>query len=80
MHARLATFTTQFSDIRGFTNLASEWPTEKIIVMLNEMFTAFDELCEVIGVYKVETIGGCCCEWHGAVGMGVGFGRLGWTS
>ncbi|KXZ45709.1 hypothetical protein GPECTOR_51g695 [Gonium pectorale] len=49
--------TILFSDIRGFTNLATEWPTEQIILMLNNMFTAFDRLCEQQGVYKVETIG-----------------------
>ena len=49
--------TILFSDIIGFTNMATDWPTEKIILMLNEMFTAFDELCDVFGVYKVETIG-----------------------
>lgn len=25
--------------------------------MLNNMFTAFDRLCDTLGVYKVETIG-----------------------
>ncbi|GLC61564.1 hypothetical protein PLESTB_001770200 [Pleodorina starrii] len=49
--------TILFSDIRGFTNLATEWPTEQIILMLNNMFTAFDRLCDQMGVYKVETIG-----------------------
>jgi hypothetical protein len=29
------------------------WPTEAIIIMLNDMFTAFDALCEQFGVYKV---------------------------
>ena len=49
--------TILFSDIRGFTELAGAWPTEAIIHMLNEMFSAFDRLCEQLGVYKVETIG-----------------------
>ena len=35
----------------------SRWPTERIILMLNEMFTAFDQICAEMGVYKVETIG-----------------------
>ncbi|KAJ9534135.1 hypothetical protein QJQ45_002135 [Haematococcus lacustris] len=49
--------TILFSDVKGFTVMATEWPTEAIIEMLNAMFTAFDLLCEEHGVYKVETIG-----------------------
>lgn len=41
--------TILFSDIRGFTELAGAWPTEAIIHMLNEMFSAFDRLCEQLG-------------------------------
>lgn len=33
------------------------WPTERIILMLNDMFTVFDQMCDTYGVYKVETIG-----------------------
>mmetsp|Transcript_12291 Transcript_12291/g.34533 ORF Transcript_12291/g.34533 Transcript_12291/m.34533 type:complete len:625 (+) Transcript_12291:89-1963(+) len=46
-----------FSDIVGFTTLASVLPTEQLIHMLDTLFTAFDELTDKHGVYKVETIG-----------------------
>jgi class 3 adenylate cyclase len=49
--------TVLFSDIVGFTKLASEIPIINIVYMLNEMFSMFDDLCEKHGVYKVETIG-----------------------
>ena len=69
------------ADIRGFTTLATEWPTEQIILMLNNMFTAFDRLCDTLGVYKVETIGeqGPRGGHGGAMGVvgGAGRGRQG---
>ena len=59
------TFTTEshenvtvlFTDICGFTSIASQWPVENIIKMLNDMFTRFDDLTRRHTVYKVETIG-----------------------
>eukprot|EP00898_Chlorokybus_atmophyticus_P005234 jgi/Chlat1/5711/Chrsp38S05552 len=49
--------TVLFTDIVGFTTIASSTPTMSVIHMLNEMFTAFDGLVDKHGVYKVETIG-----------------------
>lgn len=49
--------TILFSDIVGFTTLAATYSTAEIIIMLNEMFTAFDSLVDKHGVYKVQTIG-----------------------
>ena len=49
--------TVLFSDIVGFTTLSSQWKTEQIIAMLNDMFSRFDRLCDIFGVFKVETIG-----------------------
>lgn len=49
--------TILFSDIVGFTSLAASTPTSEIILMLNDMFSRFDELTEKHSVYKVETIG-----------------------
>lgn len=46
-----------FTDIVGFTELCSKWETKKIINMLDNMYTRFDKICEVHGVFKVETIG-----------------------
>ena len=46
-----------FSDIVGFTDLASSVSTESVILMLDELFHEFDRLTDKHGVYKVETIG-----------------------
>jgi class 3 adenylate cyclase/signal transduction histidine kinase len=49
--------TVLFSDVVSFTSLASEVPTTDLIIMLNELFSAFDVLCDKHHCYKVETIG-----------------------
>lgn len=49
--------TILFSDIVSFTTIAASYTTKEIIVMLNDMFTAFDLLTVRHGVYKVQTIG-----------------------
>ncbi len=49
--------TILFSDVVGFTEIAATHATAQIVMMLNEMFTRFDALCDLHGVYKVETIG-----------------------
>eukprot|EP00898_Chlorokybus_atmophyticus_P007811 jgi/Chlat1/8030/Chrsp71S07504 len=49
--------TILFTDIVGFTRLASTISTMELVVMLNELFTGFDNLVDKYNVYKVETIG-----------------------
>jgi class 3 adenylate cyclase len=49
--------TVLFSDIVGFTTMAAATPTAELVMLLNELFTAFDNLCDVHQVFKVETIG-----------------------
>jgi len=49
--------TILFSDVVNYTVISSTAPSEKVISMINDMFTAFDYLCDKHGVYKVETIG-----------------------
>jgi len=49
--------TVLFSDIVGFTSLASSVPTADVISMLDTLFSSFDRLTDSHGVYKVETIG-----------------------
>ena len=46
-----------FTDIVGFTDLASSVPTRDVIEMLDQLFNIFDTLSDKHGVYKVETIG-----------------------
>ena len=46
-----------FTDIVGFTDLASLVSTRDLIKMLDQLFNSFDFLCDKHGVYKVETIG-----------------------
>lgn len=49
--------TVLFTDIVGFTKMASQSNPADIMKMLNNIFTMFDECSEKNEVYKVETIG-----------------------
>jgi len=49
--------TVFFSDVVGFTKLSSELSPVDVMEMLNEMYSAFDELVEKHKIYKVDTIG-----------------------
>ena len=49
--------TVLFSDMVGFTKIAAKVSPEELIVMLNRMFSVFDQLAEVHGVEKIKTIG-----------------------
>eukprot|EP00002_Diphylleia_rotans_P022776 TRINITY_DN4474_c0_g1_i6.p1 TRINITY_DN4474_c0_g1~~TRINITY_DN4474_c0_g1_i6.p1 ORF type:complete len:926 (+),score=218.40 TRINITY_DN4474_c0_g1_i6:252-3029(+) len=53
----IAESTILFSDIVGFTVLASSVSPTKLVQMLNTLYSVFDELIDKHGVYKVETIG-----------------------
>ena len=39
-------------DIVGFTPLAREAHPQDVMKMLNELFSQFDRLCDIHGVYK----------------------------
>jgi class 3 adenylate cyclase len=45
------------SDIVGYTKLVSNWPAQRTLRMLNELFSMFDLVAERAGVEKIETIG-----------------------
>jgi class 3 adenylate cyclase len=54
---RHADATILFADIVGFSAIASQMAAERIVAMLNRVFSAFDALCEFHGVEKIKTIG-----------------------
>jgi class 3 adenylate cyclase len=46
-----------FADIVGFTKLSSTTSPEKLVTMLDELFSVFDRLAETHGLEKIKTIG-----------------------
>jgi guanylate cyclase len=49
--------TVLFADVAGFTPLARDAGADQVIVILNRLFTAFDELADRFGLEKIKTIG-----------------------
>jgi adenylate cyclase len=46
-----------FADITGFTPVAERLPAEEVVILLDEIFSAFDELVAHHGLEKIKTIG-----------------------
>lgn len=46
-----------FADIVGFTPLAERLPPHDVVALLDELFTAFDALCDRHGIEKIKTVG-----------------------
>lgn len=55
--ARHDSVTILFTDFSGFTQVASAMPAERMVAELNEIFAAFDDICDELGVEKIKTIG-----------------------
>lgn len=55
--ARHDTATILFTDFSGFTQVASAMPAERMVAELNDIFAAFDDICDELGVEKIKTIG-----------------------
>ncbi|EFJ46970.1 guanylyl and adenylyl cyclase family member, partial [Volvox carteri f. nagariensis] len=64
------------SDIKGFTEMSKEVPPAVVMTFLNDLYTRFDSLTDVYGVYKVETIGDCYMVAGGLMSRdGYGYGQ-----
>ncbi|PWF48726.1 adenylate/guanylate cyclase domain-containing protein [Massilia glaciei] len=46
-----------FTDFSGFTHIAATMPASYMVSELNEIFAAFDDICDELGVEKIKTIG-----------------------
>lgn len=49
--------TVMFADLVNFTRVASDMTPEEVFGMLNNIFSAFDDLCARFGLEKIKTIG-----------------------
>jgi class 3 adenylate cyclase len=49
--------TVLFADVVGFTQLSSRISASEIVVLLNQLFSMFDQLAEQHGAEKIKTIG-----------------------
>lgn len=49
--------TVLFSDLVGFTKMSAGLPPERLVQLLNEIFSAFDDLARQHGLEKIKTIG-----------------------
>ena len=49
--------TVLFTDFKSFTTVAEQLSPEELVAMLDECFSAFDEITENLGIEKIKTIG-----------------------
>ena len=54
---RFDSVTALFADIVGFTPLSARMDPERTVELLNEVFSAFDQMAADLGVEKIRTIG-----------------------
>ncbi len=55
--ARHESVTVMFTDFVQFTQTASTLPADRLVAELNELFGAFDDICDELSVEKIKTIG-----------------------
>lgn len=58
--------TVLFADIVGFTSLSNRLEPERLVFLLNEIFTAFDAVGAELGTEKIKTIGDAYMAISGA--------------
>ena len=46
-----------FSDLVGFTQFSTQIPPQELVILLNRIFTEFDEAAATLGIEKIKTIG-----------------------
>ena len=46
-----------FTDFSDFTQTSASMPASRMVAELNEIFAAFDDICDELGVEKIKTIG-----------------------
>lgn len=49
--------TILFTDFSGFTQATNAMPAERMVAELNDIFSAFDDICRANGIEKIKTIG-----------------------
>ena len=54
-----AEVTVLFGDLVGFTSLSSKIPPDRLVEMLNALFSRFDQSANELGIEKIKTIGDC---------------------
>lgn len=51
--------TVLFADIVGFTTLSARLSADRVVDLLNELFSRYDDLAGELGLEKIKTIGDC---------------------
>ncbi|MES2900394.1 MAG: adenylate/guanylate cyclase domain-containing protein [Pseudomonadota bacterium] len=46
-----------FTDFTNFTHMSATMPPSRMVAELNDIFAAFDDICDELGIEKIKTIG-----------------------
>jgi len=52
-----AEVTVAFADLVGFTEMASTMPPDRVVALLNGLFSRFDDAARELGIEKIKTVG-----------------------